>query len=235
MTAAPLETTPLVLKTGQGDLTLVAGLLGRGDSALTRGDVVEAISQYRQAVNGAPLNATPRLKLAQAYLQGGMRDKALSEAQRALVLAPDNKGLQDFLAQMDTDDGTYEGAIARYRALIERDANNGAAHLGLGDAYWNSGALDQAEAEYKTAQRLAATGDTAPAAHLARLYAAQARYTDSLAMLQASGPEGYRLALRIVQNQADTLSSTLEASQEAFDAGRTSINCRISTAFRRRN
>ena len=202
------------------DLVAIAPLMNRGDSALEGGDVVGAIALYRQAVNGAPLSLAPRLKLARAYQKGGLNEKALSEAQRALEIAPDSQPLQQFLAQLDQENGTSDGTLARFRVQIERNADDPAAHAGLAEALWNSGDLAGAETEYKAAKRLAPASDHSADAHLAQLYATQARYDDCLAALQDAGKDGYALALKIVKNRADTLSSTLEASRDAFAGGK---------------
>ena len=202
------------------DLAAIAPLMNRGDSALEGGDVVGAIALYRQAVNGAPLSLAPRLKLARAYQKGGLNEKALSEAQRALEIAPDSQPLQQFLAQLDQENGTSDGTLARFRVQIERNADDPAAHAGLAEALWNSGDLAGAETEYKAAKRLAPASDHSADAHLAQLYATQARYDDCLAALQDAGKDGYALALKIVKNRADTLSSTLEASRDAFAGGK---------------
>ena len=202
------------------DLAAIAPLMNRGDSALEGGDVVGAIALYRQAVNGAPLSLAPRLKLARAYQKGGLSEKALSEAQRALEIAPDSQPLQQFLAQLDQENGTSDGTLARFRVQIERNADDPAAHAGLAEALWNSGDLAGAETEYKAAKRLAPASDHSADAHLAQLYATQARYDDCLAALQDAGKDGYALALKIVKNRADTLSSTLEASRDAFAGGK---------------
>ena len=115
--------------------------------------------------------SVPRLKLAQAYQKGGLTDKALNEAKRALEIAPDNLSVQQFLTDLDQQNGTSDGSIARYQALIERSPDDPAAHSGLGEALWNSGDLSGAEAEYKTAKKLAPAGDHSADAHLAQLYA----------------------------------------------------------------
>ena len=202
------------------DLAAIAPLMKKGDSALEGGDVVGAIALYRQAVNGAPLSLVPRLKLAQAYQKGGLSEKALSEAQRALEIAPDSQPLQQFLSQLDQESGTSDGTLTRYRVQIDRSPDDPAAHSGLAEALWNSGNLSGAETEYKAAKRLAPTGDHSAAAHLAQLYATQARYDDCLAVLQEAGKDGYALALKIIKNRADTLSSTIEASRDAFIGGK---------------
>ena len=219
--APPRDTVPAVKPVPKAeDLAAIRPLMTKGDAALEGGDVVGAIALYRQAVNGAPLSLGPRLKLAQAYQKGGLSEKALNEAQRALEIAPDSQPLQQFLAQLDQENGTSDGTLARYRVQIERNADDPAAHSGLAEALWNSGDLTGAETEYKTAKRLAPAGDHTADAHLAQLYATQARYDDCLAVLQEAGKDGYALALKIVKNRADTLSSTIEASRGAFAGGK---------------
>jgi tetratricopeptide (TPR) repeat protein len=127
------------------------------------------------------------------------------------------------LDQLDAETGTSDGAVARYTASVALNPQDPTAHLELGDAYWNNSDLAQAESEYKQAQTLASPGSSsaqAAAAHLARLYAAQSRYDDSLAALKDAGATGYALALGIVQGRADMLSSTLDAAQAAFNGGK---------------
>lgn len=202
------------------DLAAITPLMTKGDAAIEGGDVVGAIALYRQAVNGAPLSIVPRLKLAQAYQKGGLSEKALDEARRALEIAPDNQPVQQFLTALDQENGTSDGTLTRYHALIERNADDPSAHVGLAEVLWNSGDLGGAEAEYKTAKRLAPPGDHAADAHLAQLYATQARYDDCLTALQEAGKDGYALALKIIKNRAETLSSTIEASRDAFTGGK---------------
>ncbi len=220
---APIAAAPVpILKRPSAkapDLTPVQPLLAQGDAAMDGGDFVSAISFYRQAINGVPLNVVPRLKLAQAYLKSGLNDKALDEAKRAVEISPEDDSLQKFLAQMDQDSGNSDGSLVRARALVERDPANAGAHSDLAEALWNSGDLRGAETEYQTAKTLSPAGDHVADAHLAQLYAAQGRYDDSLQALKAAGGEGYLLALKIVRSRSETLSSTIEASRSAFAKG----------------
>ncbi len=231
VTTPPVTAPPAV--PSDNDLVSVRGLLTQGDDALSAGNFVAAIAAYRDAVNGAPLTMLPRLKLAQAYLQSDRRDKALSEAQRALSLAPNDPSVQQFLMQLDAETGSSDGAVARFQAVVAQNPQDPAAHLALADALWNNGALSQAEDEYKAAQALAGSRTDAAqqaAAHLARLYAAQSCYTDSLAALKQAGAGGYALALGIVQSRADGLRSMLDAGQGMMDAGKTTHEAFYKTA-----
>ncbi len=202
------------------DMTAIEPLLARGDSALDGGDAVSAIALYREAINGAPLSVVPRLKLAQAYQKDGLSDRALDEARRALEIAPDSAPVQQFLLDLDQQTGTTAGALVRDRAALERSPTSPSAHAALADALWNNGDLGGAEAEYKAASALAPAGSHLADAQLAQLYAAEARYGDCLAILQTGGKDSYAVAIQIVKNRADTLSSTLASSRETFAAGK---------------
>jgi tetratricopeptide (TPR) repeat protein len=225
--AAPLDAPkPLPLATVKKravkaeDMTAIEPLLAKGDSALDGGDAVGAIAFYRQAINGAPLSVVPRLKLAQAYQKDGLNDRALDEARRALEIAPDSLPVQQFLSDLDQQTGTTAGSLVRDRAALERSPGDPAAHAALADALWNNGDLSGAEAEYKASAALAPVGSHLADAQLAQLYAAEARYGDCLAILQSGGKGSYAVAIQIVKNRADTLSSTLASSRETFAAGK---------------
>ncbi len=220
----PAPTPPVIVvkkrQPNAEDMTAIQPLLAKGDAALDGGDTVSAIALYRQAVNGAPLSVVPRLKLAQAYQKDGLSDRALDEARRALEIAPDSVPVQQLLSDLDQQNGTSAGTLIRDRATLAQTPNNSAAHVTLADDLWNSGDLGGAEAEYKTAVALAPGAGGPAEAQLAQLYAAEARYTDCLAILKDSGSGGYALAIGIVKNRSDTLSSTLSASRAAFAAGK---------------
>lgn len=204
-------------------MAAVKPLIGRGDAALARGEVAMAISLYRQAVDGAPRAAQPRLALAQAYLQGGFRDKALDEAKRALQVSPDSVPIKEFLIGLDDENASSEGSVTLYTALVTKNPQDVSAHIGLADAYWNDGSLDQAETEYKTAQSIeAATGGHRAVTQLARMYGAQSRYADAQEMLAQLGATRYPMSLSIIKNRADALLTGLSTAREAFDAKKSS-------------
>jgi len=221
-TAAPDFTspTPQVDTSGTSSAT-EASLLSEADDDVTRGDVASAIAIYKQAINASPLEVAPRLHLAKAYLAGGLRDMALDEARRALVMDPNNVPVQQFLLHIDEQSGNSDGAIARNKALVDRNSTDSAAHIGLGDAFWNNNDLVSAEQEYKTAIHLSAPGDVSAVGHLARLYAAGGRYSDSLKVLKdaGSGVDIYEIALQIIQGRADELSAKLDTARDSFQAG----------------
>lgn len=232
--AQAAKPTPVAKAAPASDgLAAIKGQLSQGDSLLSQGDFAGAIAVFRSAINLAPFSAVPRLRLAETYLQADMKDKALDEATRALEIDPGNTAILNFLSQLDAQTGSSEGSIARYTAQVAQNAKDPMAHIELGDAYWNSNSINQAESEYKTALSLAATGSEAQhtaSAHLARLYAAEQRYADSLAALKSAGPGGYALALGIIQSRTDTLSTTLDGAHDDFTAGKTTHAAFYKTA-----
>lgn len=205
------------------DLAAVQPLIAQGDQAVARGDLVDAYVAYRAAINGAPLSAVPRLKLAQAYLAGGLPDKALNEAQRALEIIPSSVPLQEFLIKFDSENGTTAGAVARFRALVAESPQDPTVHLDLGEALWDSTDYAGAETEYKAARDLAPAGSETrriAVAHLARVYAALGRYDQCLTAMKAAGDLAYPLVLGVVQSSADAITTEMDDGHGEFNAGK---------------
>jgi tetratricopeptide (TPR) repeat protein len=194
------------------------GKMTLGDTALQQSDVYGAIEFYREAVDEAPRAAEPRMRLIQAYLQAGLKDQALDEERRALMLDPNNSDLQNMLKSQTTD-GTLPGAdLAVQQAAVARNPQDESAWIALGDSYWNSGQPDQALQAYEKAAHLK-PGDVAAQAHLARLYAATSQYDKSLDALTKAGPQGYPYALRIIAARTDSLIADIESAHDAFVKG----------------
>lgn len=192
--------------------------ISQGDLALQQSDLYGAIQFYGEAVNAAPREPEPRMKLIQAYLQAGLKDQALDEERRALMIDPTNTQVQDLLKQQ-TADGTLPGAdLAARQAATERDPSDESAWIALGDSYWNSGQPDEALQAYQKAARIA-PHDVAAQAHLARLYAATSQYDKSLGALAQAGPDGYPYALRIIAARTDSLIANLEVAHDTFAKG----------------
>lgn len=200
-------------------LVQIQPLLAQSDDQLTKGNVVEAISLLRSAVNEAPFASEPRIKLAKAYIEAGLQDRALDEAKRALALSPDSVPIQEFLIQFDADSGTSNGAILRYSALVAKNPSDVSAHIGLGEAYWNSGSLAKAESELKVAETLSNPTQHEAASDLLRLYAAQERYDDCLDLIKANPTwDGYSMILRVLQPGAEGLIARIDSGKDAVEA-----------------
>ncbi|HEX5323791.1 MAG TPA: tetratricopeptide repeat protein [Capsulimonadaceae bacterium] len=194
------------------------GKMANGDTALQQSDIYGAIQFYREAVNEAPRATEPRMRLIKAYIQAGLKDQALDEERRALMIDPNNADVQNLL-KSQTADGSLPGAdLAVRQAAVSRDPSDETAWIALGDSYWNSGQPDQALAAYEKAARLK-PGDVAAQAHLARLYAATSQYEKSLDALTKAGPDGYPYALRIIAARTDSLVADIESAHDDFIKG----------------
>ena len=206
------------LKRRASQLASIQKTMARGDSQMDLGNVVDAIGIYRQAINDAPFAIDPRIRLANAYLQAGMQDQALSEAQRAIELSPNSKAAQDFLIKLDLENGDSVGAIVRYKAILQDKPDDPAAHIGLGDAYWNSGRIDDAKKQFQ----LAETADPinhSGADNLARLLASKGDFQGVLSLIKSTPRwESYPVILRIIQNQTQILQAGISTSRDAVAA-----------------
>jgi len=193
-------------------------LIDQGDAAVQTSDDLTAISLYQKAISLAPRSATPRLKLAEAYVDAGMKDQATEEARRALAIDPGNTDVQNFIKDQDSGVDGPAGDVIIAQAQTESDPNNPTAWINLGDAYWNVGDPDDSLISYKRAADIDPTA-ILPQTRLAKLYAARAQYDESLAALRRSGPEGYPYALRIIASRSESLVGDIDDETQSFLKG----------------
>ena len=203
---------------GEGVSDAAKQLIDEGDASMKSSDAVTAIGEYRKAVALSPRAASPRLKLAEAYADAGMKDEAAEEARRALAIDPGNQDVQTFIKSQDMGAGGPSGDVLIAQAQTESDPNNPAAWIALGDAYWNVSDPDDSLISYKRAADIDPTAVT-PQTRLAKLYAARAQYDESLAALKKSGMDGYPFALKIISSRSDSLVGDLDDETQAFVKG----------------
>lgn len=216
----PLITqSPLAAPSDAPSLDAVSqSMIAKGDIAMEQSDLYGAIEFYEEAVNAAPREAGPRMKLIDAYLQAGLKDQALDEERRALMIDPGNTQILDMLKQQTADGTLPEADLAIQEAAVERDPTDEPSWIALGDAYWNSSEPDKALQAYQKAAKLAPQ-DVSAQAHLARLYAATSQYDKSLDALTKAGPAGYPYALRIIAARTDNLVADLDLAYDTFSKG----------------
>jgi tetratricopeptide (TPR) repeat protein len=193
-------------------------LIDQGDTAMHSSDSMTAIGLYQKAVDLAPRAAAPRLKLAQAYLDAGMKDEATDEARRALAIDPSSTDVQSFIQSQDKGAGGANGDVIVAQAKTESDPNNPNAWISLGDAYWNAGDADDSLISYQHAADIDPSAIT-PQTRLAKLYAARAQYDESLKALQKSGSDGYPFALRIIGSRSESLVGDMDDETQDFIKG----------------
>jgi tetratricopeptide (TPR) repeat protein len=132
------------------------------------GRVDEAIRRYQDLLQRSPYNAQAHLGYADLLLAQGKTDKALEEYQNALRFAadvetkeraarkivelkPDDLAMRLRLAGYLREQYKYDGAIAQYEAILQRDPQNLDAIIGLGDCYVPKTQYDKALSYYKQA------------------------------------------------------------------------------------
>lgn len=128
----------------------------------------EAMRRYQDLLQRSPYNAQARLGYGDLLLAQGKADKALEEYQNALRFAadvetkekaarkivelrPDDIAMRLRLASYLREQYKYDGAIAQYEAVLQRDPQNLEAILGLGDSYVPKTQYDKALSYYKQA------------------------------------------------------------------------------------
>jgi len=105
-----------------------------GQMAFKNKDFTEATALLRSAVDRDPMNGDIRALLVRSYLNLGMIDSALDEANRALTLVPGNVPLRLSYIQALTQSGRVRDAESAYRQILVADKNNLDAIMGLADA-----------------------------------------------------------------------------------------------------
>jgi foldase protein PrsA len=132
------------------------------------GRVDEAMRRYQDLLQRSPYNAQAHLGYADLLLAQGKADKALEEYQSALKFAGDVETREKAarkIVELKPDDITtrlrlagylreqykYDGAIAQYEAVLQRDPQNLDAIIGLGDCYVPKTQYDKALSYYKQA------------------------------------------------------------------------------------
>jgi tetratricopeptide (TPR) repeat protein len=194
---------------GEQVSSVAQATIDQGDTALKVSDYLTAIQLYRKAVDMSPRAVTPRLRLANAYLDDGMKDQAVGVAQRALAIDPGNTDIQKFIQAQDTGANGPDGDVIIAQAQTRNDPTNPAGWISLGDAYWNTGDPDDSLISYKRAEEID-PNSIIPQTRLAKLYAARAQYDQSLAALQKSGTDGYPYALRIISSRSESLVGDID-------------------------
>ena len=123
------------------------------------------------------------------------------------------------LAEAARQGADYAGAIELYRRMLDAGGDPLTGHLGLGDSYLASGALDDAQKEYLSA---AAIGPTRPEAQLGlgRMYLAMHRSAEAVAAFDLALKNG---AVRSVALNGKGLALDLQKhhpeAQQAYREG----------------
>jgi tetratricopeptide (TPR) repeat protein len=143
-----------------------------GDHLLARGQLKEAIDEFRAAIElekervakwrssrqrltmSLELNSRIHNSLGWALARTGNPEEAIDQFREAIELDQRNALPHYNLGQSLENKGQREQAINEYRTAIRLTPNYAAAHISLGVALWNSGQLDEGIDEVRQAIRL---------------------------------------------------------------------------------
>jgi len=155
---------------------------------LEKGQVDEAISHYRKALEIRSVDAMPHYNLGDALLRKGEVNAAISLYYKALELAPDSPATHINLGNVLLKQGQVDNAISHYRRALEIWPDDPAAHNNLGNALVKKGLADEAISHYQKA--LKSKPDYAQAHdNLSNALLAQGRINEAIS--------GYQKALEI--------------------------------------
>jgi tetratricopeptide (TPR) repeat protein len=118
---------------------------------------LNAAIALKKAEAYGPLDAATRMQLVLAYISMRRNDWARPELERLIAADPTNAGYNYWIARLDYDSGRYAAAIARLRAVVQRDPSFVRAYDNLGLCYEALNRSDEAIRQYREAIRLART------------------------------------------------------------------------------
>jgi tetratricopeptide (TPR) repeat protein len=131
-----------------------------GNAFLAAKHTDEAIEQYRTATALWPTYSEAHNNLASALLQRGLTDEAIQHFKTVVELRIGQEGASLSkahynLANALLADGQIDGAIAHYRTALELQPSYADAHINLGNALHQKGAMDRdAIAQYEEALKI---------------------------------------------------------------------------------
>jgi tetratricopeptide (TPR) repeat protein len=125
-----------------------------GGALAAKGQLDEAIAEYREAIRLTKDNPEAHYNLGNALRTKGQLDEAIAEYREAIRLKKDYARAHNNLGNALYDKGRLDEAIAELREAIRLNKDFPEAHYNLGIALREKGRLDEAVAEYREAIRL---------------------------------------------------------------------------------
>jgi len=122
-----------------------------GMALLQKGQVDEAISHFRRALEINPNYTNAHNNLGNILSKRGQLDEAIAHYQRALEIAPNYANAHSNLGNALVRKGNLDEAIAHYQKALEIDPNDAEAHNNLGNVLLRKGQFDEAIVHYQKA------------------------------------------------------------------------------------
>jgi tetratricopeptide (TPR) repeat protein len=122
-----------------------------GHSLALRGQIDEAIAQYRAALTIKPDDTEGRVSLGNILGRRGQVDEAIAHFQAALKARPDYAEAHNSLGAVLASRGRFDEAIVQYEEALQTKPNYSEALNNLGIALASRGKLEEAIARYQAA------------------------------------------------------------------------------------
>lgn len=113
-----------------------------------------ALIAFQEAANCDPTLIMAYIALGEAYSERGNATEAIAAYERALRLEPENRSALRGAAALYIREKLNAKAVAALEVLAGKEPNDSQTHADLGAAYFATGNMDGAEAEFRKAARL---------------------------------------------------------------------------------
>ncbi len=120
-----------------------------GNILYSRGQVDEAIVQFKKALETDPDYALAHYDYGLALIKKGQLDDAIAEFKSALEIRPAYAAAENDLGMAFSQKGQLDDAMAHFQKALEINPNLADAHNNLGLALSKKGRVDEALAEYQ--------------------------------------------------------------------------------------
>jgi putative PEP-CTERM system TPR-repeat lipoprotein len=168
----------------QADAQNVYAILALAELESSTGAPLDEIKALlNQAIQAAPQQVEPRLKLIGLTLRKRLYKDALVAAQEALAALPNDLAILDAAGRAQMEAGDIEQAISTFRRMAAASATSGVAYTRLADIYKASGRRDRAEAVLRKALEVEPGLVAAQAALVELLFNSQ-RQSEALEFIQ---------------------------------------------------
>ena len=125
-----------------------------GITFFQKGQIAEAIIEYRQALKIKPDYVEALCNLGGTLLQNGQLDEAITQCQRALEIKSDYPQALCDLGGAFLQKGKVDQAIIQYQRALQIYPNYAAAYCSLGAAFLQKGKTDEAITSYQRALQI---------------------------------------------------------------------------------
>jgi Flp pilus assembly protein TadD len=125
-----------------------------GNALDSRGNLTEAINEFREALRSKPDDAETHFVLGAELVKSGQSDEAIEQLKAAIRLKPGYADALNELGNAMDQKGDTEAAIQNCEAAIRLKPDLAEAHSNLGALYGKKGRLDEAIIQLQAAARL---------------------------------------------------------------------------------